>query len=142
METNDYLDINGVVEIWVKNDMILKNSANIQLEPDSKLTIYLSGELDGMEGTGFNNGGEPSQLSIIGLSDNPITINNNGTFCGTIYAPHADVLMHNDTEVYGSIIANNYTQDNDAIFTYDAKLRTVSIEDQYARFVPIHWREL
>ena len=136
------LDINGVVEIWVKNDIILKNSANIQLEPDSKLTIYLSGELDGMEGTGFNNGGEPSQLSIIGLSDNPITINNNGTFCGTIYAPHADVLMHNDTEVYGSIIANNYTQDNDAIFTYDAKLRTVSIEDQYARFVPIHWREL
>ena len=133
----------GNVTLWIKSGIELGNNADIKIDPNASLTIYLSGPLDGLNGSGFNNtGGEPRQLSIIGMSAYPMTIKNSGAFCGTIYAPHADVHMYNDSEVYGSIIANNYKQDDSAIFTYDAKLRTVSIEDQYARFVPIHWREL
>jgi hypothetical protein len=135
------LNVNADVEIWVRGDITLKNDANIIVAPNAKLTIYLGGTLDGLYGSGFNNGGEPNKLNIIGLSSGKIEIKNNGDFCGTIYAPYADVLMHNSTEIYGSVIANNYTQDNSAIFSYDARLRQVSIEDAFVRFVPTHWRE-
>ena len=135
------LNINADVELWVKGDITLGNDANIVVAPNKKLTIYLSGTLDGLNGSGFNNGGEPNKLTIYGVPSSGITIKNNGDFCGTIYAPNADVHMYNDTKIYGSVIANNYKQDNSATFSYDASLRKVSIEDEFIRFVPTHWQE-
>ena len=141
LKTGGTLDINADVELWVKGDIILKNDANIVVAPNAKLTIYLGGTLDGFYGTGFNNGGEPNKLTIYGVPSSGITIKNNGDFCGTIYAPNADVHMYNNTKIYGSVIANNYKQDNSATFLYDASLRKASIEDKFVRFVPTHWRE-
>lgn len=135
------LSVNANVELYITGDITLKNGADINLAPNAKLTIYLTGAFDGYYGAGFNNGGDPRKLSIYGLGTNDIVIKNSDAFCGTIYAPNADVRLHNSAKVYGSIIANNYTQDNSALFTYDARLREIT-DANLARFVPTHWREL
>jgi hypothetical protein len=144
LNNSGVLTIVGNVEIWVKGNLTLGNSAYIAIDPNAKLTIYISGILNGAYGSGFNNQtvDDPSKLTIYGLSSGSITIKNNGDFCGTIYAPNADVVIDNNAKIYGSVIANNYTQQNSVIFTYDARLRTVTENDKFVRFVPNHWREL
>jgi hypothetical protein len=135
------LNINADVELYITGDIILKNGADINIAPNVKVAIYLAGAFDGYYGAGFNDGGDPSKLSIYGLSSNDIVIKNSDAFCGTIYAPNANVHLYNSAKVYGSIIANNYTQDNSAEFTYDANLIKVTESDKFVRFVPTHWRE-
>jgi predicted acyltransferase (DUF342 family) len=135
------LNINANVELYVTGDITLKNGADIYLAPGVELTIYLAGSFDGYYGAGFNYGGDPRKLSIYGLGTNDIVIKNSDAFAGTIYAPNADVHLYNSAKVYGSVIANNYKQDNSALFTYDARLRQASIDDEFVRFVPTHWRE-
>ena len=135
------LNINANVELYITGNIILKNGADIHLDPNASLTIYLAGSFDGYYGAGFNDGGDPRKLSIYGLNSNDIVIKNSDAFCGTIYAPYANVHLYNSAKVYGSVIANNYKQDNSALFTYDARLRQVSLDDEFVRFVPTHWRE-
>jgi hypothetical protein len=141
LKTGGHLDVNAIVELYVTGDITLGNSANIRLDPNAKLTIYLAGTLDGKEGTGFSNTGAPSQLAIYGLGSYNINIKNSDEFHGTIYAPDAEVQIDNNVKVYGSIIAKDYKQNNNAIFTYDARLRQIT-DANLTRFVPNHWREL
>jgi hypothetical protein len=135
------LKVNADVELYVTGDITLKNGADVNIAPGKKMTIYLNGAFDGYNGAGFNDGGDPAKLSIFGLGTKDIVIKNSDAFCGTIYAPNANVHLYNSAKVYGSIIANDYKQDNSAIFTYDAKLREIN-DVNLARFVPTHWREL
>ncbi|MFH1369864.1 MAG: hypothetical protein ABII09_01040 [Planctomycetota bacterium] len=141
LKNSAFLTISGNVELYVKNNIILGNSAHIDVDPGSTLTIYLAGSLEGKYGTGFSNSGDPSQLAIYGLYSGAIDIKNSDEFHGTIYAPDASVQIDNNVKIFGSVIAKDYKQNNSAIFTYDASLRTASIEDDFVRFVPTHWRE-
>jgi len=135
------LTITGDVELYITGSITLSNSAKIIINPNSKLTIYLAGSLDGKNGAGFSNSGDPTQLAIYGLGSGSINLKNSDEFHGTIYAPNADVEIDNGVRVYGSVIANDYQQDNSAIFTYDANLRETT-DVNLARFVPTHWQEL
>jgi hypothetical protein len=143
------LTIDGDVTLWVTGGITIgtpggSDSACIDINnanPNAKLTIYLGGSFEGKNGAGVNNIGDPNKLTIYGLSSNSINIKNSGDFCGTIYAPDAEVTIYAKAKVFGSVIAKDYKQDNSAVFTYDARLRKASIEDKFVRFVPTHWRE-
>jgi len=136
------LPINGNVELYITGDITLGNDANIIVAPNSKLTIYLEGELEGKYGTGFTNDShDPTQLTIYGLGSGAINIKNSDEFYGVIYAPDAYVHIYNSVKVQGSVIAKDYKQDNSALFTYDARLREIT-DANLARYVPNHWREL
>jgi hypothetical protein len=135
------LNINANVELYITGDIILKNGADINIAPNVKVAIYLAGAFDGYYGAGFNDHGDPRNLTIYGLAANSIIIKNSDAFCGTIYAPNADVTIDAKAKVYGSIIANTYIQKNSAIFTYDGRLRQITDANLYY-YVPTHWREL
>ena len=143
------LTITGNVQLYITGDITLGNKANIILAPNAKLTIYLEGELEGKNGTGFSNSGDPSQLAIYGVptcvddicASGDINIKNSDDFHGTIYAPDAYVHIYNSVTVFGSIIAKDYKQDNSAVFTYDARLREPT-DANLIRYVPSHWQEL
>jgi len=150
LQKDGELIINGDVTLWVTGGISLgthaaNDSAHIEINtanPNAKLTIYLGGTFESKNGAAFNDVGDPNKLSIYGLGANSITIKNSGNFAGTIYAPNATVSIGNSAQVYGSVIADKYTQDNSSLFKYDAKLRKVSESDKFVRFVPNHWREL
>jgi len=140
--TNKKLTITGNVQLYLTGSITLGNDANIVVAPNSKLTIYLEGELEGKYGAGFtNNSHDPTQLTIYGLGSGAINIKNSDEFYGVIYAPDAYVHIYNSVKVQGSVIAKDYKQDNSALFTYDARLREIT-DVNLARFVPTHWREL
>jgi len=155
LKNNESLTINGDVDMYITGNLSLDNTAHIDIDPtnthpNAQLTIYLAGSLNGLNGSGFNNttdpnssypAGDPHKLTVYGLSSNTsIVIKNSAVFCGVIYAPNANVTLHNGADIYGSVVANSYIQKNSATFWYDVTLRQVSSE-KFTHFVPIHWRE-
>ena len=81
-------------------------------------------------------------LKLYGLDTcQSIDFRTNSVFYGAVYAPNADIRLHNSVEVFGSVIGNSFTQDVNANFHYDASLRQASVSDEVVHFVVDWWSE-
>jgi len=142
---NHVITIDGEVSLYIAGDIILDNTAELQIigEDNVSLTLYVDGNIiSDNSGTINNLSKDATQLVIYGLDDClSIILNNDIDFYGAIYAPNADIVMMNSGDVYGSVVGNSIDQTNAATFNYDASLREVSVEDIGVRFVIKQWRE-
>ncbi len=131
------------VEIYVIGDLILGNSDELQILPDASLTIYLGGNLFiDNSGTINNLTTIPKQLKVYGLDTcTNIDFKNSGTFYGAIYAPEADIRLHNGVTVYGAMVGKSFLQDVNANFYYDMSLRQVSADEIGVHLVIKRWHE-
>ena len=139
------ITIDGPVTLYVIGNIKLKNSAQLQIanSGNASLILYSGGDFIAVYGTVSNNQtGDPQKLKLYGLSGcQNLSLRNSGVLYGAIYAPNADVVLHNSVEVYGSIIANSFSQRQTADFHYDASLRDVSVDDEGVQFVVKQWQE-
>jgi len=140
--------IDGAVTLYVIGNLILDNSAQLQIvdastNPDASLTVYLGGNLVNKNGGLFNNETlNAGKLKIYGLDTcTRMDFMNSGVFYGAIYAPNADVHLYNSFEFFGSVIANSFRQDVNADLHYDASLRNATVNDEAVRFVVKRWCE-
>jgi len=146
--TGNIAAVDGVVTLYVIGDLILDNSAQMQIvdantNPDASLTVYLGGDLVNKNGGLFNNETlNAGKLKIYALDTcTNMSFMNSGVFYGAIYAPKADVHLYNSFEFFGSIICNSFRQDVNADFHYDASLRDVTVDDEAVRFLVKRWSE-
>lgn len=142
------ITIDGQVTLYIIGDVILKNSAELQVvdadtNPDASLVLYLGGDAEVKNSGAINNMAEDAaKVKIYGLDSCESIILKNGTnLYGTIYAPNADVEMQNSADVFGAVVARSFVQKNSATFKYDASLRDVSEDERIVRFVVEQWRE-
>ncbi len=142
------ITINGLVALYIIGDVIIKNSAELQIvgadtNPDASLTLYLGGDAEVKNSGAINNKARDAQkVKIYGLDGcQSIILKNGSDFYGAIYVPNADVEMMNSADVFGAVVAKSFEQKNSATFNYDASLRDVSINDEAVRFVVKQWRE-
>jgi len=135
--------ISGDITLYITGDIILGNSAELGIENDASLTLYLGGDFEGKNSSLVNNETQdPQKLRIYGLdSCEHIHFKNSADFYGAIYAPNADVIMHNSGNVYGAVIAKSFEQKNSGTFNYDASLRDVSIDEEAIYFTITNWHE-
>lgn len=142
------ITIDGPVSLYIIGDMILKNSAELQVvdavtNPDAYLTLYLGGEVEVKNSGNINNlSADAGKLQLYGLDTcESIELKNSTDFYGTIYAPNADVEMSNAADLYGAIVVDSFWQANSSEFNYDASLRDVDITDWGAYFIVENWSE-
>ena len=135
--------IRGDVTLYITGDIILGNSAELGIENDASLILYLAGDFEGKNSSIVNNETQdPQKLKIYGLdSCETIQFKNSADFYGAIYAPNADVIMHNSGNVYGAVISKSFEQKNSATFNYDVLLRDVSTNDEAVYFTITNWHE-
>ncbi len=135
--------IDGDVILYIIGDITLGNSAELQIEPDASLTLYLGGDFEGKNSSSVNNETEdPGSLQIYGLdSCEELRFKNSSDFYGTIYAPNADVIMNNSANVYGAVVAETFDMRNSGVFMYDASLRDASVNEELVRFEIDRWHE-
>lgn len=143
LQGNKVITVDGDVTLYITSDLVLGNSAELQIEKDASLILYLAGNLEGKNSSAINNlTQDPQQLTIYGLdSSQTMVFKNSSDFYGTIYAPNADVIMHNSGDVYGAVTAQSFEQKNSATFNYDASLRDVTINDDLVHFTIRNWHE-
>lgn len=142
------LTIDGSVALYIIGNIELKNDAQLQVvdantNPDASLTLYVGGNIAVGNACVINNEtADPKRLKIYGLdSCENIQFDNASAFCGTIYAPKADVVFCNAVNIFGAVVADNFKQENAGVFYYDASLRDVSLNDECVRFVVNQWHE-
>jgi hypothetical protein len=133
LKNNKTLTVRGDVELYITGDIDLGNSSVIEVDdsfPDSSLTIYLSGNLEGKNSSNVNNNTEtPSKCRIYGL-DTCTTMNfkNSSDFHALVYAPQADIVFHNSVSIYGSLIGKSLDLKSSSNLYYDASLRDLQSE--------------
>jgi len=141
--------IDEPVFVYVQGDITLGNSAEIRVggpedtDDDACLTLYLAGNIEAKNSSGFNNyTKDAKKFSIYCLNScEQIILKNSADFYGALYAPNAYVEMKNSADVYGSIVADSFILKNSATITYDASLRDRTKSDEAVRFVINRWQE-
>ena len=142
------INIDTPITLVVFGDVIFDNSAQLQIadesiNPDASLILYVGGDLITKNGGTINNTSQdPRKLKIYGFGDaQRFDFKNTSAFYGAIYAPNADLHLHNSAEIYGSVVVNSFVQDVSANLHYDASLREVKITDEAVRFIIERWQE-
>ncbi len=146
LKNGNIIKIDGAVGLFITGDVILGNSAEIQIvetNPNASLTLYLGGDFEGKNSSAINNlTKDPKKLKIFGLdSSERMLFKNKTDFYGAIYAPSADVIFDNSADAYGAVAANSFVQRNSATFNYDASLREVAADNVIVEFTIQRWHE-
>jgi Tfp pilus assembly protein PilX len=140
---NGIQEVNGNCKIYVTGGIILQNSAELVVPSGSSLELYIGVSFEGKNGSELQNDtSDATNLKIYGLDTcTSIDIKNGGDFYAAIYAPNADLVLHNGGIVEGSFVGNNFEMKNSGTFIYDTDLGDVGIDDLAASFNIFRWWE-
>jgi hypothetical protein len=138
------LSVNSDLTLYVTGDIELKNNAEIEVKNNATLELYFDGDIDAKNSSGFNNKSEiPADLKMYGTGTNQkIDIKNSVDLYGVIYAPNADMTVHNGVDAYGSFIVDSFELKNSGKVYYDKALKEVTEDDTLVRFTITRWEEL
>jgi len=148
LSPGEVITIAGPTIVYVIGDVVLDNSSVLKVvdeatNPAAFLILYLGRDLICRnEGVINNQAKDAQKIKIYGLeSCESIDFYTTSTFYGAIYAPNADVRLHNAVEFFGAVIAQSFIQYVSADFHYDATLNEGTVNDECVSFVIKHWSE-
>jgi hypothetical protein len=102
----------------------LKNGAAMTIDTSAgPVYIYLSGELNGKNGTITHGGGDPKKFAIFSDTADPVSLSNASAFYGVIYAPYANLEIYNHATLYGAVLAGSVDMKNAGEFYFDRALK-------------------
>ena len=144
ISTKGKLEIDGDVVLYVTGDVTLNNSADLKVKKGSSLKLYFDGDIEAKNSSSMSNESKiPSDLQLYGTGEKQtIDMKNGSDLYGVIYAPSADMIVHNKVDIYGSFIVDNFELKNSGDVYYDKALKDTSLDDEAIRFVVTKWEEL
>jgi hypothetical protein len=140
---NSTLAINGHVVLYVTGTIGISGKGGIILGSGASLTVYVAGNVS-LSGNGVvNASGSDLNAQFYGLpTSSSWSVNGNGVWNGTIYAPQADMSLNGGGsrgDASGAIVANSITLSGHVAFHYDEHLKSGGPSDG---FVVASWQEL
>lgn len=130
IKERENLTINGDVILYIKEDFILEERAEITLLANSSLTVYVDKKIEFKERASIVFNPLPDRaedLVIYGTSNaDSVTIEGRATFIGAIYAPNADILIKERANITGGIIGETLKIEQRATLTYDPDIMNIS----------------
>ncbi len=144
INNNGKLEINGDLVLHITGDIELKNGAEVKVNDGATLKLYVDGDIEGKNSAGIKTQSKiPGDVEIYGTGNHQsFELKNSGDLYGVIYAPQADVILHNGGNAYGSFITKSFELKNSGNVYYDKALREVSIDDEGVRFTVLRWEEI
>jgi hypothetical protein len=148
LSAGEVITVAGPTILYVTGDVVLDNASVLEVvdaatNPDAFLILYLGGDfLCRNDGIINNLSKDATKIKIYGLeSCESIDFFSTSTFYGAIYAPNADVRLHNAVEFFGAVVAESFVQYVSADFHYDASLNEGTVNDEGVSFVVRQWSE-
>jgi len=134
----------GDVVLVITDDIQMGQNCEIVINEGSSLTLYLAGDLNADNNSGFNNRTKiPGNLKIFGTSteEQQMDIKAKSDVFGVVYAPNADVTVYAAGDVYGSFVTSNFELKSGGNFYYDRALKDYMDKKELLRFVLNRWQE-
>ena len=140
---NKKLTVNGDLTLYVTGDITLNNGAELKVKNGSSLKLYFDGDIEAKNSSSIDNESEiPSIVQLYGTGTNQtIDLKNSSDIYGVVYAPNADMTIHNKVDAYGSFIVDNFEMKNSGDVYYDKALKETSLDDEAIYFVITRWEE-
>lgn len=114
------LKIDGDVTVLVEENFELNNSSTIELLPGATLKVYFKGAASILQASGLNNDSQdPHRVEFFNLGSEPLTVRNHNQVFATIVSPNAPLVIENNTDVYGSVIAQSIHMRNSSALHID-----------------------
>ncbi|MBI4308866.1 MAG: hypothetical protein HY591_00890 [Candidatus Omnitrophica bacterium] len=131
MDNNATLNVTGAVRLYLTDASAFTAANNVTINIDSgaSLQIFVDGVLtinNNVTLSSATNAPKDLQIYSTYTGSNGVTINNNGVLSTAIYAPATDVSVGNNGDIYGSIIGETVSLNNNSALHYDESLSTLS----------------
>jgi hypothetical protein len=132
--------VTGKARIHLLRNLTVTTGA-IQIAPGASVEIYVSGSTVAIGGAGvINYPGFAKNLAIIGLPTcTRVDYTGTSIFCGTIYAPHADIKMTGTAQAIGAWVGKTFKITGTMDVHYDESLKGKPNE---GRYIAASWKEL
>ena len=105
----------------------LKTGATLNIDTlAGPVNLFISGELNGKNGTITHASGDPKKFAIFSDRSDPVSLSNSSAFYGVVYAPFADLDIFNGAAIYGAILAKTVDVKNSGNFYFD-----IALKDKY-----------
>lgn len=107
IETHRDVEIQGDVTIRVRGDFVMMNQAHITIADGSSLTLIVDGTMTVMDRCSINlDSWDPERFSLYMTGAFPLSLVNQTEMVGQIYAPDAQLLISDGSELYGAVEAS------------------------------------
>lgn len=144
LKSDEELEVEGEVVLYITGDITLGKDAEIEVEEDATLTIYFDSDLTLKNSAEIMNKSEiPASVRLYGTGSNQeIDLKNSSDLYGVIYAPDATMTVHNKVNIYGSFIVGDFELKNSGDVYYDKALKDTSLDEEAIFFTITRWQEL
>ncbi|MFG0283270.1 MAG: fibro-slime domain-containing protein [Phycisphaerales bacterium JB039] len=132
IRTGHTVEIDGDVTILVEDHFELNNKATIQVRPGGSLKLYLKGVARIEQTSGLNEAyQDPKAIEIFNLGTDPFVIRNHNMVYASLVSPNAPLEISNNTDFFGSVIAQSIDAANSSAIHIDGvpSLCSVVVED-------------
>lgn len=111
--------------VYYFSSIKIESDGRIDLALEAQVTIYVTGDILLENNAKINSGGSPRDFLIFSKGSQ-LKLENDSEFYGAFYGPNANFIIENNSNLYGSIVANSIKLENNACFHYDRKLGSYS----------------
>jgi hypothetical protein len=119
----------GPVEFFVLDDFILNSNTSIASTTLSPLDVAVNLLSDNILDPGVD----------VDFDEDDLALDSNAKLYGTIYAPNAEISIHSNFELFGSLVARRVDLDSQCRIHFDEQLLTASA-DAAAAYDAVCWR--
>jgi hypothetical protein len=135
----------GDVVLHITGNIDLGNACELIVRKNASLKLYVDGDIHCRNGSSMGNEAltlpEKLQLYATGSTPQTFDLKAKNEWCGTIYAPNADVDLYAKGDASGSVVAYDFEYKSGGKFRYDEALRNVTVLDDGVRFTVKRWQE-
>ncbi len=103
------------------NSLTLMDGGKLNVSPGARVKIFINDSLSIQNNSSINSGGVPSNMNIF-TRGTKITVGDNASYYGTIYAPNCILDHSNNAYIFGAVIAKTILVANNACVHYDRAL--------------------
>lgn len=134
----------GTIEIVVDDYFTVKNDATIEVIGDGKVEVYVKGDTELENSATIQNDGDNApQFWMFMTSERSFRMKQGSEYTGVVYGPKTEsfpgvkVNMDQDTQLYGAIVGKVENIKNNADVHYDTALGSTSVFDESDDIVPV-----
>lgn len=140
---NKTMTVNGDVTLYITGNITLNNGAEVKVNDGRNLKLYFDGDIEAKNSSKITNVSQiPAAMQLYGTGTNQtIDLKNSTNIHAVVYAPNADMTVHNKVNAYGSFIVDNFELKNSGDVYYDKALKDTSMDDEAVYFTITHWEE-
>jgi hypothetical protein len=112
----------GHVAIYIDGNIDAQSNLTITLDPNSELDVFVSGTVTSGSNFSLGSVNYPALTRLYVGSSAQLELSSSTVIAGNVYAPNATVLWTSGTDMFGSVLAGDFSAQSDVTLHHDERV--------------------